>query len=183
MGPALDLKKGMRHWGRRNASPPRGQMVPGAVGAGPARACWYRYLKTVERKPGGGDLACERAAGRCDRPVNKTGLREVRCQQRRRRMCSCPAGHCGLPILRSPLAMTRSGSTTVRRSLAMTRNGLATVRHSLAMARNGLATALSCCMKTRIARRTTRRPPTPPRNAFPRTSICLPLFRIASCDA
>jgi hypothetical protein len=33
------------------------------VGAGPARGCGYRYLKTVERKPGGGDLACEPANG------------------------------------------------------------------------------------------------------------------------
>ena len=39
------------------------RMIPGAVGAGPARACESRYLKTVERKPGAGEPVCEPDAG------------------------------------------------------------------------------------------------------------------------
>jgi hypothetical protein len=42
---------------------PQSRMVPGAVGAGPARVRKLRYPKTVERMPGAGQPACDPEQG------------------------------------------------------------------------------------------------------------------------
>jgi hypothetical protein len=64
--------------------------IPGAVGAGPARAGVLRYLKTVERMPGGGEPACEPAPG--------AWLRAF---------IASVAGRCGLPVADGTLPRPR----------------------------------------------------------------------------
>ena len=83
----------------------RGRAIPGEVGAGPARDA--RQRKTVDRKPGAGDAACERAGGRHERPVRETGIREFKRQR--------------LPMRCRGSATEMSGSKFVRRGPATAR--------------------------------------------------------------